>query len=79
MDLGISGKTAIVCGSSQGLGHACALALAEAGVNVVINGRDAAKLDAAAAAIEAHADHRHELPRAEDKRPRFELASDLPN
>lgn len=58
MDLGISGKTAIVCGSSQGLGHACALALAEAGVNVVINGRDAAKLDAAAAVIEAHAEGR---------------------
>ena len=31
MDLGISGRTALVCGSSQGLGHACAVALAEAG------------------------------------------------
>jgi 3-oxoacyl-[acyl-carrier protein] reductase len=40
MDLGIRGKKAIVCASSRGLGRACALALAEAGVTLVINGRD---------------------------------------
>ncbi len=40
MDLGISGKNAIICASSRGLGKACALALAEEGVNVVINGRN---------------------------------------
>ena len=40
MDLGISGKTAIVCASSRGLGRGCAEALAEAGCHVVINGRD---------------------------------------
>jgi 3-oxoacyl-[acyl-carrier protein] reductase len=51
MDLGIQGKKAIVCASSQGLGKACALALAEAGVSLVINGRDPAKLDLAAAEI----------------------------
>jgi 3-oxoacyl-[acyl-carrier protein] reductase len=45
MDLGIKGRTALVCASSQGLGLACARALALEGVNVVINGRDAAKLD----------------------------------
>ena len=39
MDLGIRGRTAIVCASSQGLGKACARALAEAGVSLVINGR----------------------------------------
>jgi 3-oxoacyl-[acyl-carrier protein] reductase len=48
MDLGIRGRTAIVCASSQGLGLACARALAEAGVSVVINGRDRAKLEQAA-------------------------------
>ena len=42
MDLGIRGRKAIVCASSQGLGKGCALALAEAGVSVVINGRNAA-------------------------------------
>ena len=41
MDLGISGKTAIVCASSRGLGRGCAEALAAAGCHVVINGRDA--------------------------------------
>lgn len=40
MDLGIQGKKAIVCASSRGLGRACALALAEEGVDVVVNGRD---------------------------------------
>jgi 3-oxoacyl-[acyl-carrier protein] reductase len=39
MDLGIAGRKAIVCASSRGLGRACALALAEAGCEVVINGR----------------------------------------
>ena len=40
MDLGIAGRTAIVCASSRGLGRACAEALAEAGCIVVVNGRD---------------------------------------
>ena len=53
MDLGLKGKRAIVCASSKGLGRACAMALAEAGCEVVINGRDAATLDAAAKAIAA--------------------------
>jgi 3-oxoacyl-[acyl-carrier protein] reductase len=48
MDLGIRGRRAIVCASSQGLGLACARALAEAGVAVVINGRDRALLERAA-------------------------------
>jgi 3-oxoacyl-[acyl-carrier protein] reductase len=48
MDLGIRGKKAIVCGSSRGLGKACALALAQAGVAVVVNGRDPATLESAA-------------------------------
>ena len=51
MDLGISGRKAIVCASSRGLGKACARALAEAGCEVVINGRDLKKLDAAAVEI----------------------------
>jgi 3-oxoacyl-[acyl-carrier protein] reductase len=40
VDLGIKGRKAIVCASSKGLGRACALALAEAGCVVVINGRN---------------------------------------
>ena len=44
MDLGIAGRTAIVCASSRGLGRACAVELARAGARVAINGRDAALL-----------------------------------
>ena len=51
MDLGLKGRRAIVCAASRGLGHACALALAREGVEVVITGRDAASLEQAAADI----------------------------
>lgn len=53
MDLGIAGRTAIVCASSKGLGRACATALAAEGARVVINGRDQARLEETAAAIRA--------------------------
>lgn len=55
MDLGIKGRKAIVCASSKGLGKGCAMALAEAGVDVVINGRDEAALNATADEIRAAA------------------------
>ena len=55
MDLGIKGRKAIVCASSQGLGKACALALAGEGVDVLINGRDAKTLEATAQEIRAAA------------------------
>ncbi|HUU73500.1 MAG TPA: SDR family oxidoreductase [Burkholderiales bacterium] len=48
MDLGIKGRKAIVCASSRGLGKGCALALAQAGVSLVLNGRDKAVLEATA-------------------------------
>jgi len=51
MDLGIKGRKAIVCASSQGLGKGCALALAHEGVELVINARNAATLEAAAEEI----------------------------
>jgi len=51
MDLGIAGRKAIVCASSRGLGRACAMRLAEAGCEVVVNGRDPNRLDATAADI----------------------------
>ena len=49
MDLGIAGRKAIVCASSRGLGRACALKLAEAGCEVVINGLNRERLEATAA------------------------------
>lgn len=53
MDLGIKGKTAIVAGGSAGMGKATALALAEAGVNLVISARRAQRLFTAADEIRA--------------------------
>jgi 3-oxoacyl-[acyl-carrier protein] reductase len=49
MDLGIAGRKAIVCASSRGLGRACAERLAEAGCEVVLNGLNRERLEAAAA------------------------------
>jgi 3-oxoacyl-[acyl-carrier protein] reductase len=51
MDLGIAGRKAIVCASSRGLGKACARRLAEAGCEVIMNGRNAGTLEAAATEI----------------------------
>ncbi|MEH3047892.1 SDR family oxidoreductase [Sphingomonas adhaesiva] len=51
MDLGLSGRTAIVCASSHGLGRACATALAQAGCAMVLNGRHTDSLEEAATAL----------------------------
>jgi 3-oxoacyl-[acyl-carrier protein] reductase len=51
MDLGIAGKTALVCGASAGLGRGCALALAADGVRVTIVARNAARLAETARAL----------------------------
>ena len=51
MDLGIRGKRALVTAASKGLGRGCAEALAEAGVDLVINARGAEALEATAMAL----------------------------
>ena len=53
MDLGIKGKRAIVCASSKGLGLGCALSLAEAGVDLIINSRNAQNLENAASLLKS--------------------------
>ena len=53
MDLGLSTRTALVCGASKGLGLGCAQSLAREGVAVTIVARGAEALEAAAAAIRA--------------------------
>jgi NAD(P)-dependent dehydrogenase (short-subunit alcohol dehydrogenase family) len=51
MKIDLSGKTALVTGSTSGIGHAIARGLAVARANVVVNGRTQGKVDAAVAAI----------------------------
>ncbi len=54
MNFGIEGKTAIVCGASGGLGRACAIALAQEGVNVVLAARTLDKLQTVAQDIHSN-------------------------
>jgi NAD(P)-dependent dehydrogenase (short-subunit alcohol dehydrogenase family) len=51
MKIDLTGKTALVTGSTSGIGHATAKGLAAAGADVVINGRAQGKVDAAVAAV----------------------------
>jgi 3-oxoacyl-[acyl-carrier protein] reductase len=51
MDLGLSGKWALVCGSSKGLGLGCAKALVQEGVNVLMVARGAEQLQASASKL----------------------------
>jgi 3-oxoacyl-[acyl-carrier protein] reductase len=51
MDLGIRGKTALVCAASKGLGKGCAMSLAREGADLVITARGAEALEATAAQI----------------------------
>lgn len=53
MDLGIAGKTALVCAASRGLGRGCAQALAQEGVHVTLVARNADTLAATAAELQA--------------------------
>ena len=53
MDLGIRGRTALVCAASKGLGKGCAQSLAREGVNLVITARGKEALDVTASALEA--------------------------
>ena len=55
MDLGLAGKTAIVCASSKGLGKGCAMSLAREGANVVMNGRTPEVLAQAVAEVQSEA------------------------
>ncbi len=51
MNIDLTGKTAIITGSTEGIGFAIAKGLAEAGATVVVNGRTSAKVDAAVACL----------------------------
>ncbi|OGN01582.1 MAG: hypothetical protein A3I26_00440 [Candidatus Yanofskybacteria bacterium RIFCSPLOWO2_02_FULL_43_10] len=52
MDLGLKGRTALITGSSQGIGKACAIALAREGCNIILCARNASKLRTVCVEIE---------------------------
>jgi 3-oxoacyl-[acyl-carrier protein] reductase len=54
MDMGIRGRTALVCAASKGLGKGCAQALAAEGVNLVITARGRDALEATATELRKH-------------------------
>ena len=56
----LNGKRALVCGSTQGIGHASAQALAEAGASVVLLARNPERLAAARAALPSPGGAPHE-------------------
>ncbi|OZF06872.1 oxidoreductase [Rhodococcus sp. 15-1154-1] len=55
MDMNLTGKSAFVSGSTEGIGYAVARALLAEGVDVTINGRDTARLDRAVESLQHHA------------------------
>ena len=58
----LTGKTSLITGSSQGIGQSLAAGLASAGATIVLNGRDTAKLAAAAETLRQTGATVHELP-----------------
>jgi gluconate 5-dehydrogenase len=61
-EFGLHGRLALVTGSSAGIGHALARGLAGAGATVVLNGRDAGKLEHAAATMRSEGASVHAVP-----------------
>ncbi|WP_417584851.1 SDR family oxidoreductase [Pelagibacterium sp.] len=58
----LTGKTALITGSSQGIGYALAEGLASHGARVILNGRSSDKLEAATAALRADGHDAHAVP-----------------
>ena len=61
MDLSLTGKNALVCGSSQGIGKAAAIELSKLGANVTLVARDAIKLSNAKADLDKSKGQKHEF------------------
>ncbi len=65
MDISLQNKTAFVCGSTQGIGKAIALEMAQMGASVVLLGRDAAKLNSVLNELDATKGQEHHYIKAD--------------
>ena len=60
MELSLKGKVALVCGSTQGIGKACAIELALLGASVILMARDGAKLRNVMSELATSAGQKHD-------------------
>lgn len=65
MDLNLKGKNAIVCGSTQGIGKAIAMELAQMGANIILIARDDRKLNAVKEELDTSAGQSHHYIKAD--------------
>ena len=65
MDLDLTGKNAIVCGSTQGIGKAVAIQLAKMGTNIVLIARDEQKLNAVRNELDTSKNQKHHYIKAD--------------
>ncbi len=69
LDYALTGRRAVVCGSTQGIGRACALRLAELGASVTLMARDKAALDRVLSELPAADNRKHDALDADFSRP----------
>ena len=69
MDINLAGKRALVCGSSQGIGRACAIELADLGASVTLFSRNQASLEAVAAELKTENGQFHHVLVADFSQP----------
>ncbi|MFT5915158.1 MAG: 3-oxoacyl-[acyl-carrier protein] reductase [Flammeovirgaceae bacterium] len=69
MNLDLSGKNAVVCGSSQGIGKAIAIELAELGANVILLARNQARLDSVLELLDTSENQEHSILLADFSEP----------
>ena len=69
MNINLEGKNALVCGSNQGIGRACALSLAQQGANVTLFARDEAKLKKTLAELVVRGNQKHHFLIADFAKP----------
>ena len=69
MDINFQGKSALVCGSSQGIGKACAIELANLGANVTLFSRNQTALEQVKAELNTEQGQQHQVLVADFSQP----------